>query len=125
MQSFFLRRREFSILIIGLAVSVTNTRAADPAEYKPKGDFYSMEAHFRWCDEAPNAATKVKRYEKFWELQAPEESDGYDDSLHVRTVRRCAYRLAQLYAQLGRPKDCLKLLQWLEKEDDSLKVNAE
>ena len=97
-------------------------KTTDPAEYKPPGAFYSMQAHFAWCGEAKTTAERLKRYEKFWELQAPEQSDGYDDSLHVRTVRRCAYRLANLYAELQRTKDCQKILKWLEKEDDSLTV---
>ena len=97
--------------------------AADTSEYKPPGDFYTMQAHFTWCGEAKTPAARVRRYEKFWELQAPEESDGYDDMPHVRTVRQCAYKLAQLYAELRRTKECLKMLKWLEKEDDTLKVD--
>ncbi len=72
-----------------------------------------------------DSETRLRRYEKFWKLQAPETSDGYDDSLHVRTVRRCAYRLAELYAELGRKKDCLRMLKWLEAEDGGLKVSEE
>lgn len=82
-----------------------------------------MTVHFKWCEQARTASERLKRYEKFWELQCPEQSDGYDDQLHVRTVRRCAYRLAQLYVELGRKKDCQSILKWLEKEDDSLKVS--
>jgi hypothetical protein len=109
------------LLLITFAHSLC---AKDSSDYKPTGGIYTMEAHFRWCGEAKTAKERLKRYEKFWALQAPEQSDGYDDSLHVRTVRRCAYRLAELYAQLGRTKDCLKMLKWLEKEDDSLKIDA-
>jgi len=99
--------------------------AADPSEYKPSDGVYSMQMHFNWCGEAKTPGERMKRYEKFWELQSPKESDGYDDSLHVRTVRHCGYRLAQLYAELGRKKDCLKMIAWLEKEDDALDVGAE
>ncbi len=102
-----------------------NVLAADEFEYKPEGEVYSMEAHFRWCGEAKTPADQVRRYEKFWELQAPETSDGYDDSLHIRTVRRCAYRLAQFYTELDRKKDSLKMLKWLEAGDESLKVSEE
>lgn len=109
------------LLLLGLMpLTPALAESKTPAEYKPPGDFYSMEAHFKWCSQAPTSAERVRRYEKFWELQAPETSDGYDDGLHVRTVRRCAYRLAQLYAELGRKKECLKMLTWLEKEDESL-----
>jgi|tagenome__1003787_1003787.scaffolds.fasta_scaffold20115172_1 hypothetical protein len=108
------------VLIPCLPASIAS--AADTAEYKPPGDVYVMDAHFRWCGEATTAAAKARRYEKFWELQHPKEEDGYDDSPHIRAVRRCAYRLAQLYAELGRSKDCVKMLRWLEKEDDALKV---
>lgn len=37
-------------------------------------------------------------------------------------VRRCAYRLAQLYAETGRSKDCVRILKWLEKEDERFEV---
>jgi hypothetical protein len=33
---------------------------------------------------------------------------------------RAAYRLAELYAQAGRAKDCVKMLKRLEEDDDSL-----
>ena len=84
-----------------------------------------MEGHFTWCGEAKTPAERLKRYEKFWAEHLPSEPDGYDDSPHIRTVRRCAYRLAELYAQLNRPKDCLKMLKWLEKEDDTLNIGEE
>ena len=116
-----------ALLLAALAlVFVKDVNAAeDSAEYKPTGDVYSMQMHFNWCGEAKTPAERLKRYEKFWELQSPKESDGYDDSLHVRTVRRCGYRLAQLYAELGRKKDCLKMIAWLEEEDDSFDVERE
>ena len=81
-----------------------------------------MELHLDWCGEAKTVPARLKRYEKFWELQSPKEEGDYDDGLHIRLVRRCAYRLAELYALSGRTKDCLKMLKWLEKEDDGLKV---
>ncbi len=73
-----------------------------------------MEAHFAWCGEAKTAAERLRRYEKFWEMQHPEN----DDARHVRIVRQCGYRLAQLYAETGRRKECVRMLKWLEKEDD-------
>ena len=84
-----------------------------------------MEAHFTWCGEGKTVRARTKRYESFWSLQSPEEPDGYDDSLHIRTVRRCAYRLAEHYAQAGRAKDCIKMLKWLEKNDDTFEVEKE
>ena len=102
----------FAILAASIAAG------AESGEYKPPGDFYSMQAHFAWCGEAKTVQARIKRYEQFWALQSPEEPDGYDDSLHIRVVRRCAYRLAEHYAEAGRKKDCLKMLKWLEKEDD-------
>jgi hypothetical protein len=106
----------FAILVASIAA------AAEEGEYKPPGDFYSMQAHFAWCGEGKTVQARIKRYEQFWALQSPEESDGYDDSPHIRTVRHCAYRLAELYAEAGRKKDCLKMLKWLEKEDDAFEV---
>ena len=91
--------------------------AAEEPEYKPPGDLYVMEAHLEWCAEGKTVAARIKRYEQFWSLQSPKESDGYDDGRHIRLVRRCAYRLAELYAQSGRAKDCLKMLKWLEEND--------
>jgi hypothetical protein len=117
--------RDFNVLLLALVLAfapITFALAADDAEYKSEGKFYSMQAHFRWCSEAKTSAARLRRYEKFWDLQAPEKSDGYDDDLHVRTVRRCAYRLAQLYDELGRKKDCLRILKRLEAEDDAFKI---
>lgn len=82
-----------------------------------------MEAHYQWCAEGKTAAARIKRYEQFWTLQKPEEPDGYDDSRHIRAVRRCAYRLAELYAEAGRKKECIKMLKWLEKEDADFDVD--
>ena len=96
--------------------------AADPSEYKPPGSVYVMEAHFKWCGDGKTAAERLRRYEKFWEMQHPEGEDGYDDDRHIRMVRHCAYRLAQLYAETGRSKDCVRMLKWLEKEDDRFEV---
>jgi hypothetical protein len=39
--------------------------------------------------------------------------------------RHCAYRLAELYAQAGRARDCVKMLKWLEDDDDTFKVEKE
>lgn len=95
--------------------------AAEEPEYKPPGNTYSMEAHFAWCGEGKTAGARIKRYEEFWSLQSPKESDGYDDERSLRLVRHCGYRLAELYAQAGRTKDCIKMLKWLEKEDDTFR----
>jgi hypothetical protein len=84
-----------------------------------------MQVHLAWCAEGKTVAARIKRYEKFWSLQSPKESDGYDDGLHVRLVRRCAYRLAEHYAQAGRGKECIKMLKWLEKEDETFKDEKE
>ena len=55
-------------------------------------------------------------------LFAGEAEDGYDDSRHVRMVRHCAYRLAQLYAETGKTEACVRMLKWLEDEDDGFDV---
>lgn len=100
------------------AILATSIAAAPKeGEYQPPGDFYSMQAHFQWCAEGKTVEARIKRYEEFWSLQSPKEPDGYDDSPHIRLVRRCAYRLAELYAQAGRKKNCLKMLKWLEEND--------
>jgi hypothetical protein len=62
-----------------------------------------------------------KRYASFGQLQYSENAENCDDDLHLRNVRRCAYRLAQLYAESTRSKDCVRM-QWLEKEDDRFEV---
>ena len=112
------------VLFSFLAVASTNALKAvtESAEYKPEGNVYVMEAHFRWCGEAKTPAERLKRYQGFWEMQHPEAEDGYDDSRHVRMVRHCAYRLAQLYAEAGKTEACVRMLKWLEKEDDVFDV---
>jgi len=113
-----------AVLFSFLAVASVNALKpmTESAEYKPEGDTYVMEAHFRWCGEAKTPAEQLKRYQGFWEMQHPEAEDGYDDSRHIRMVRHCAYRLAQLYAEAGKSEACVRMLKWLEKEDDSFEV---
>ncbi len=84
----------------------------------------AINAHFSWCDEPKTIAAKLKRFEEFWKERHPENDDAYDDSPHVTYVRRCAYRLAALYAQTGQKEKCLNMLKWLQKTDDSLPENA-
>ena len=99
-------RAIIAVLVFFLAAGATYTMkaATESAEYKPEGDSYVMEGHFRWCGEAKTPAEQLKRYQGFWKMQHPETEDGYDDSRHIRMVRHCAYRMAQLYAELGKPK---------------------
>ena len=113
-----------AVMFSCLAVASTDVLkgATGSAEYKPEGDMYIMEAHFRWCGEAKTPAERLKRYQGFWEMQHPKTDDGYDDARHVRMVRHCAYRLAELYAELGKTKACVQMLKWLEKEDDNFEV---
>ena len=113
-----------AVLFSFLAVASTDMLKAvtESAEYKPEGDIYITEAHFRWCGEAKTPTERLKRYQGFWEMQHPETEDGYDDDRHVRIVRHCAYRLARLYAELGKTDACVRMLNWLEKEDDGFEV---
>jgi hypothetical protein len=107
-----------------LAASIT--AAAEDGDYKPPtGGVYEMAAHLKWCAEGKTAGARTKKYEQFWALQSPKESDGYEDERHIRLVRRCAYRLAELYTQAGRAKECLKMLKFLENEDETFKVEQE
>lgn len=107
----------FAILATSIAA------AAKEPQYKlPPGDSYSMERHLAWCAEGKTVGARIKRYEEFWSDQS---DDGYDDERHIRQVRHCAYRLAELYAQAGRAKDCIKMLKRLEKEDDAFRAERE
>ena len=108
-----------------LAIALISAGAVVAEEYQPAGRVYTMQGHLDWCGEAKTTAAKIKRYEQFWKDQAPKEPDGYDDSLHIRLVRRCAYRLAELYAEAERNKDCMRMLKWLEKEDEAFAVEKE
>ena len=114
--------RSATSFLLFMMIAVPHVISADRSEYKPEGDLYVMESHFKWCGEAKSARERLKRYEKFWDMQRPRSADGYDDGRHIRMVRRCAYRLAALYAELGRRKDSVKMIEWLEKEDDTLDI---
>lgn len=109
-----------SFLVAGATYAMK--AATESTEYKPEGDMYVMEVHFRWCGDAKTPTERLKRYQGFWEMQHPKSEDGYDDSRHIRIVRHCAYRMAQLYAELGKTDDCVRMLKWLEKEDDAFEV---
>lgn len=74
--------------------------------------------HFEWCG-AWNAGEKeIARYEGFWKRYYHQR--GYEDAIHARHVRLCAYRLAELYAKDGQLEKCLAMLKFLEREDASL-----
>lgn len=122
----FSRSSQAALITVTALFAILATSIAPAAEepkYKlPPGDTYSMEMHLKWCAEGKTVAARIKRYEEFWSLQGPKEEDGYDDERHIRLVRRCAYRLAELYAQSGRKKDCLEMLKRLEKEDDAFRA---
>jgi len=92
--------------------------AAQGAETPPAG----INTHFSWCNHPKTDADKLKRYEGFWKLNLPESPDEYNDDLHIRLVRKCAYRLADLYAAKGNAKDARKMIRWLEANDDSIKI---
>lgn len=84
----------------------------------------AINAHYGWCGEAKTAAAKLKRYEQFWKQRRPAKSDEYDDQPHVTYVRRCAYRLASLYAETGQKAKCQEMLRWLEKYDEMFPENV-
>ena len=117
--------RNLFVLALVVSLNAHVAVAAESADYKPSNGMYVMEAHLQWCGEAKSAAVRLKRYEKFWEMQHPNDEDGYDDDRHVRMVRCCAYRMAQLYAETGRGKDCLRMLKWLEKEDARFEIERQ
>ena len=83
----------------------------------------AINAHFSWCGEARSVEDKLKRYEEFWKDRLPND-DGYDDQPQVTYVRKCAYRLASLYALTGRTQKCRKMLTWLEERDDAFPENV-
>jgi hypothetical protein len=84
----------------------------------------AINAHYSWCDEPKGTAAKLKRFEGFWKERCPADPDGYDDHPHVTYVRRCAYRLAALYARTGQTEKSVKMLQWLEKTDEGFPENV-
>lgn len=109
-----------SVTVFFAILAASIAAAAEEGEYKPPpGVGYSMQLHFIWCGEGKTVKARIKRYENFWDFQSPKESGEYDDSPHIRRVRHCAYRLAELYAQAGRAKDCIKMLKWIEDDDDT------
>ncbi|HMG06113.1 MAG TPA: hypothetical protein VK581_11665 [Chthoniobacterales bacterium] len=121
-----LRAALLSVMAFFAILAASITAAAEEGDYKPPpGDGYTMSRHLAWCAEGKTAAARIKRYESFWDLQSPKEPYFYDDMNHVRLARRCAYRLAELYAQAGRKKDCLEMLKFLEKEDELFKPEKE
>jgi hypothetical protein len=91
---------------------------------EPEAPPAAINAHYSWCGQAKTAEAKLKRYEGFWSQRLPAKSDDYDDHPHVTYVRRCAYRLAALYAQVGQSKKSLAMLKWLESNDEMLPENA-
>jgi hypothetical protein len=89
---------------------------AHAAEKPPLG----INAHFAWCGQPKDAADKLNRFEGFWKTHLPPNPDEYNDQLHVRLVRKCAYRLCELYVAKSDTKNAQKMIRWLEANDDSL-----
>jgi hypothetical protein len=88
-----------------------------PAEKPPA----AINLHFKWCGLPMAASDQLRRYEGFWAQRHPKDEE-YEDGVQIRYVRQCAYRLAALYAGTGNTKKCQEMIKWLEKTDDSLKV---
>lgn len=109
---------KFLTTLLALALFLLQSPAAETEEAPA-----AINAHYSWCGEGKNVAVKLKRYEGFWKDRLPAEGE-YDDQPHITYVRKCAYRLAELYAQTGEKAKCQKMLKWLEKTDDSLPENA-
>jgi hypothetical protein len=86
---------------------------------------HAINSHYRWCGEAKTQAEKIQRYEGFWAECHPPKDDEYDDQPHITYVRKCAYRLVELYAQTGQKDKCLKMLAWLETTDRALPENEQ
>ncbi|HWN96058.1 MAG TPA: hypothetical protein VNT99_13555 [Methylomirabilota bacterium] len=122
-------RRSLRAALIGvmaffalLATSIA--AAAEEGEYKPPaGGVYEMEAHLKWCGNGKTAGTRIKRYEQFWSLQSPKESDGYDASHPAGAALRLS--AGGTLHPGGTWQDCLKMLKFLEKEDETFKVEQE
>lgn len=89
--------------------------AATELEKPPQNIF----EHLQWCAKAPDAEARLARFEGFWSrYYTPGD---YEDAVHIRNVRLCAYRLAGLYAEIGNAKRCREMLQWLESDDEAFK----
>jgi hypothetical protein len=79
----------------------------------------SINANFAWCKAGKTEKERLARLEAFWERYWPKDGE-YEDSPHITYVRLCAYELAKLYAKGGQAAKCIKLLDWLEKSDESI-----
>lgn len=106
------------LLVAFAALPLRSPHAVAAEEEPPEGVF----KHFHWCDQAEELEDKLKRYEGFWSKHFPAEEDGYEDSVHVRYVRMCAYQLIRLYSALGMNEKIAESLDWLEKTDPELKI---
>lgn len=85
----------------------------------PQAPPQNINEHLQWCVATSDAAARLERHEGFWSQYA--KTGEYEDGVHIRTVRRCAYRIADLYAQSGNHKRCSEMLAWLERNDELLK----
>lgn len=87
--------------------------AAPEPEAPPQNIFERLQ----WCAKAPDAAARLARFEGFWSrYYTPGD---YEDAVHIRNVRLCAYRLAGLYAETGNARRCREMLEWLESDDEA------
>ncbi len=92
-----------------------SARAGSPADDPPA----NIIEHFKWCASGRDTSEKILRYDGFWRRYHP-QSEEYEDAIHVRFVRLCAYRLAILYAETHKLDESRAMLQWLEKHDQAV-----
>jgi hypothetical protein len=105
--------RKLLIVVVSSLLSSLYVSATDD---EPPNDIF---AHLEWCSKAKDAPTRLSRHRAFWRRHRPDQ--GYEDAIHVKAVRLCAYRLAALFLETNNPAKCKEMLHWLETNDIELR----
>lgn len=97
------------------SISLFPASAADKREQPPS----NIIEHYKWSLLPKYRPNAIARLEGFWAQHHPKNEE-YEDAIHVRFVRLCAYRLAELCAADGQVDKCREMLRWLQAHDQAI-----
>jgi hypothetical protein len=104
-----------ALLLIGLAMFSSAFVSLAAGDAPPD----NIIEHYKWCAVPADATERIRRYQGFWSRHHPADEE-YEDAVHIRFVRLCAYDLAALYADTHDTKRAREMLEWLRLHDQAI-----
>ena len=113
--------RQLAILLTAFLLVLFDTRADSPKKSVFVTPPKNIRDHYQWCLVYSNHQLATARFEKFYAKYHP-TNENYKNSLCLRYVRLCAYRLVELYAEAGNKKEMKNYLLWLQRTDHETQI---